>query len=517
MMAPAVLILVLFGLALRVAWFFTPAGYPDADEAVFGLMALHIQQGREHPLYFWDAHYGGTAASYLAAVGYSLIGMGAPALKSATLPFVAGYLCATYGMARLLLDARSALVALAVAAVPPATALTLSVKAAGGYPETLCFGSLVLLLAFRLPASAQSAHDLRRHLALLGLVGGFGLYIFPLIIPYLVVAGWFLYRHHRPALSKGNLAWLVAGGLAGVSPMLVYNLQHSGATVLRLGSRVFNVSRADAASAVDNPAMVITWLGQYVVGLPEHLASVVRNVGPLLDLDGATGLVVAWSLLGAGMLALARQRPETGSTSTDAPLGRWCALVAPVTLVFAWVAGLDRPRHLSPLFSLLPLGIAALYGKIAARRRILAHGLLVLVLAASAWTLAAEASRWPVKPVEPLVETMRQLDIRGAYADYEIAYLTMFATREAVLASPTAWSQAAGLLVDRTPEITREVDRLPNPAYVFFHDRDEALWFAEGLARRRIAFDRRRVGEFELFWNLSVPVRSADLPVSRGW
>ncbi|MDR7545242.1 MAG: hypothetical protein QN120_13440, partial [Armatimonadota bacterium] len=288
-MVPAAPILVLLGLTLRAVWFFTPAGYPDADEAVFGLMALHIQQGREYPLYCWGAHYAGTAVSYLAALGYSLIGMGVPALKGATLPFVAGYLGATYGIARLLFDARSALVALAVAAVPPATALTLSVKATGGYPETLCFGSLVLLLAFRLPASAQSAHDLRRHLALLGLAGGFGLYVLPLVTPYLVVAGWFLYRHHRPALSGGNVAWLAAAGLAGVSPMLVYNLQHSGATVLRLGSRVLNVSRADAAGAVDNPAMVVAWLGQYMAGLPEHLASVVRNVGPLLDLDGAAG------------------------------------------------------------------------------------------------------------------------------------------------------------------------------------------------------------------------------------
>lgn len=516
-MVPAALLLVFLGLALRAAWFYAPAGYPDADEAVFGLMALHIQQGREYPVYCWGAHYAGTAVSYLAALGYWVIGMGATALKGATLPFAAGYLASTYGIARLVLDARSALVALVVVAVPPATALGMSVKATGGYPETLCLGGLVLLLAFRLSSSTQSVGDLRRHLFLLGLAGGFGLYILPLVMPYLVVAGWFLYRHHRPVFSNGNLAWLAAGGLTGLSPMLVYNLQHSGATILRLGSRVLNVSKADVSNAADAPALVATWLEQYVAGLPGHLASVVGNVGPLLGLDGAAGPVVAWGLLGAGMLALARQRREAGPIATDGPLGRWCALVTLVTLVFAWAAGLNRPRHLVPLFSVLPLGIAALHRTIAVRRPVLAHGLVALVLAASSWTLAADASRWPVKPIEPLVETMRRLDIRGVYADYEIAYLTMFATREAVLASPTAWSQAAGLLVDRTPEITREVDRLPNPAYAFFQDRPEAGWFAEGLARRRITFDRRTVGDFVLFVNLSVPVRSTDLPVSDGW
>lgn len=511
------LIILLAGLLVRVAWLFTPAGYPDADEAVFGLMALHIQQGRDYPLYCWGAHYAGALVSYLAALCYWVFGMGAVALKSATLPFAAGYLVVTYGMARLMLDERSALVALLIAAVPPTAALTMSVKATGGYPETLCLGGLVLLLAFRLPAAVRSDTEMRRQLFLLGCVGGFGFYILPLITPYLVVALWFLYRHHRASLRRERAGWLASGCLLGASPLLLYNVQHSGATVLRLGSRVLNVSKAEALDPGAGPMAAAGWIGQYVAGLPEHLAALAGNVGPLLGLEFPGGALVAWGILGGSLLALARHQPDTGSPVESLRLGRWCAVFAVCVLVFAWVAGLNRPRHLVPLFSVLPLGLAVLYRLVAASRPMLARGLLAAVLTGLVWMLATDASRTMVKPVEPLVQAMRQLGARSLYADYEITYLVMFASKESVLASPTAWTQAPGLLADRTPEITREVDRLPNPAYAFFQGSDAAAWFADGLARRGISFARRPIDDFELFTNLSVPVRSNDLPVSRTW
>ncbi len=511
------LIILLAGLLVRVAWLFTPAGYPDADEAVFGLMALHIQQGREYPLFCWGAHYAGALVSYLAAVSYGVFGMGAVALKSATLPFAAGYLAVTYGLARLMLDERSALVALLIAAVPPTAALTMSVKATGGYPETLCLGGLVLLLAFRFSTKVRSVTETRRQLFLLGCVGGFGFYILPLIVPYLVVALWFLYRHHRASLLHGRIGWLAAGGLLGVSPLLLYNVMHPGATILRLGSRVLQVSKAEVLDPEAGPMAAAGWIGQYVAGLPVHLAALAMNAGPLLGFEFPGGALVAWVVIGGSLVALARRRPSIGWPVDDLRLGRWCATFAVCALVFAWLAGLNRPRHLVILFTVLPLGLAMLHRHVAASRPALAQGALAAALTGVLWMLAADASRSPVKPVEPLVQVLHQAGARSLYADYEISYLVMFVSKESVLASPTAWTQAPGLLADRTPEITREVDRLPDPAYAFFHGSDAASWFAEGLARRGITVVRRTVGDFELFTDLSVPVRSHDLPVSRTW
>ena len=58
----------LLSLALRLSYLFFLGDFIGADEAVGGLMALHIAQGREFPLLLWEAHYGGTLISYLGAL-----------------------------------------------------------------------------------------------------------------------------------------------------------------------------------------------------------------------------------------------------------------------------------------------------------------------------------------------------------------------------------------------------------------------------------------------------------------
>src|SRR5207302_7166571 len=122
-----------------------------------------------------------------------------------------------------------------------------------------CVGGLVLLLAFRLPRTAALSCNLRGHLFSLGFTGGFGFYILPLILPYLAVASLFLMRHRRTVLSHGGWVWVVIGGMLGVSPMLIYNLQFPGATVLRLGSRVLDVSKAEVLDSGFNLLTVAGW------------------------------------------------------------------------------------------------------------------------------------------------------------------------------------------------------------------------------------------------------------------
>ena len=505
------------GLLLRVVWIFTPAGVADADEAVFGLMALHILEGKDYPIYSWGAHYAGAMVSYLAALEYWAFGVGERVLKSATLPFVASYLAVTYGLARSMFDDRTALVALLLAAVPPTVALDVSIKATGGYPETLCFGGLVLLMTFRLPSAVSESGGRHRNLFLLGFTGGFGFYILPLILPYLAVASLFLLRHRRDVLGHGGWAWIAVGGMLGVSPMLIYNMQFHGATIVRLGSRVLDVSKAEALDPGMTVSTVAGWIMRYAGHLPERLFTILQNIGPLLGFETAIGAVLAGSIVIGAMLALWHHGGQDSRAGTGALWGRWCALLVPAMLLFALIAALDRPRHLIPLYSVLPLGVAALYARFRAARPRLAHVMLAALMAALAWDLAHSAVLSRLKPVEPLVRSAHQLGVRSLYADYEIAYRVMFASRETILASPTAWTQAPGLIADRTPDITRQVDSLPSPAYVFFREGPEAAWFAEGLARRHIAFVRQTIEPFELFTGLSAPVRSHELPVSKAW
>jgi hypothetical protein len=503
------------GLVLRFAWLFTPAGLPDGDEAVFGLMALHILDGRDYPIYCWGAHYAGALVSYLAALGFWLFGIGGVVLKSSTFPFAAGYLAVTFALARTVLDDGAARIALLLAAIPPAIPLTFSVKATGGFPETLFFGGLVLLLTFRLPRAPSQSGLCRGHLALLGFTGGFGFYILPLILPYLAVASTFLLLHRRRALERGGWAWLLAGALVGASPMLIYNIESPFATLLRLGSRVLNVSRDEALGPGTGVTTAAGWIVHYLSGFPARLPAILGNLGPLLGLKAAGGTVLACTIGAVSTLSLWRNvRPE-GHSAAGEPLARFCAWLVPTVLLFAWVTGLNRPRHLLPLYSVLPLGFAAFYGRIRVARPWAARAILILLLVIAGWDLVEAAPVPAGARVARLIQIAEQLEIRGMYTDYDTAYQVMFASREAILASPTAWAES--VISDRTPKITRQVDLLPNPAYVFGRGSAEAASFAQGLARRNISFTRHTAGPFELFTGLSMPVRSKMLPIGSDW
>jgi hypothetical protein len=63
--------------AARITYLLLPVGRAgDADEAVFGLMALKIAALKEFPAFCWKAEYAGTPVSYLAAILFKISGSG---------------------------------------------------------------------------------------------------------------------------------------------------------------------------------------------------------------------------------------------------------------------------------------------------------------------------------------------------------------------------------------------------------------------------------------------------------
>src|SRR5262245_26678022 len=63
-------------LALRLPWLLSPGFILDGDESIVGLMARHIAQGRELPVFFWgQAHYGFSLLETLpAALAFRMFG-----------------------------------------------------------------------------------------------------------------------------------------------------------------------------------------------------------------------------------------------------------------------------------------------------------------------------------------------------------------------------------------------------------------------------------------------------------
>jgi dolichyl-phosphate-mannose-protein mannosyltransferase len=168
------LFLILVGAALRIAFL----RYPllDSDQAVVGLMGIHILKG-ELPTFFWGQSYGGTLESFVAAFLFSLFGVSRLSLNVAPFLFSLLFLLSTWRLAGTVFDRRTGLAALALAAVPPMFLIWYSVLARANYIENLVFGNLLFLIAIRLARPGLRASDHLQTLGIYGFVAGFAFYM----------------------------------------------------------------------------------------------------------------------------------------------------------------------------------------------------------------------------------------------------------------------------------------------------------------------------------------------------
>ena len=207
-------------------------GWPttDSDEGTMGLMALHINTRGERPLFFYGQSYMGTIQAYLGALLFHLFGASVFSLRLGLLLLFTLFLLVMYLLLRLLYGQTFALVGLLLLDLGGPDLLKPQLLALGGYPETLLFGALSLLLAIWLArsASASAARPGWRRLSVYGALGltmGLGWWSDQLVFPLLVVAALLLVIFCRRELALRGLVALVAGLLVGLAPQFIYLMQ----------------------------------------------------------------------------------------------------------------------------------------------------------------------------------------------------------------------------------------------------------------------------------------------------
>ena len=283
----------------------------DSDEGTMGLMALRIGAGREIPFFFDGQSYMGTIQAYLGALLFHLFGASLVSLRLGLVLLFVLFLLVMYPLLRLLYGPRYALVGLLLLDLGGPDLLQPQLLALGGYPETLLFGALSLLLALRLAQSAPERLNTRR-LALYGALGltmGLGWWSDQLVFPFLLVAALTLAIFCRRELRwRGALALLV-GVLVGLAPQLLYLITQptantpSAVAALGQGGHTHASLIAQVGAHLFGALLValpnITGVGWLCPAptLPNGALAAPSTVGALACL----GLRAGWS---AGLLAL---------------------------------------------------------------------------------------------------------------------------------------------------------------------------------------------------------------------
>ena len=174
--------LALLALALKLALLLTSQSAPDGDEAIIGLMALHVTHG-SHPLFLYGQNYdaGAGVLAHAAGVVFSVAGASGMALKAVALVvWLALVAAATLALRRAAgtTSARSA--ALLLLFCP--TTVEWAMKARGGH--MLAALAIVIALACAWGAlERQTAHGGGGSVVLFGLSAAAAPWLHPSVLP----------------------------------------------------------------------------------------------------------------------------------------------------------------------------------------------------------------------------------------------------------------------------------------------------------------------------------------------
>ena len=205
----------------RVVILLTSQTHVHSDEAIIGLMAKHIEEGRSYPFYMYGQPYnaGASAEAYLASVPFAIFGAGVLALKSCIVVLSLACLALFYVTVNRLYDRRTAaLAALAFALCPSLLKWHFQVRGYSWY-----FLSLTLLVGLFWSIDSDAARNPRKTFVF-GLVSGLSVLCLELALIPVATLWALLTLRRRFTLTSAALGSL--GLIIGYGPAVVFNFTH---------------------------------------------------------------------------------------------------------------------------------------------------------------------------------------------------------------------------------------------------------------------------------------------------
>ncbi len=456
------------GAVLRVAHLLRTHSGLDSDEAVVGLMAKHILEGRELPVFYYGQHYFGALEAYLTAPFFALLGVSSWALR--IVPLLSSlFVAALVGLlARRLWNPQAAWLAAALASVPPLFSFNFQLLARGGFPESMALTLLLTWMAVQLMTPGWAT---RPRVFGFGLLTGLLLFVYqPILVPVTAFLLFSTVLRPRPSVTS-YLTW-TGGALLGASPLLLYNLAYPLATVLEAaGQKFLGMQRLEYQQT--------GLLNSLWTAMSRRLEDLLRGGDHLWTvLAGRPWSESGWAELLAGAFLLGmllaivwwsrRFLPPPGHRLDRARLPS--AAIPALLLALTLLAGFLRPRYLLLCFPLAVVLIAGLAGPLSKRHPLMPGLLLLLPITFALQQVRFLQSTDPSGHL-PLVECLQEAGVQRGYASYWLAYSVVFLSREEIILSPAADPQG----VDRYLPYTRQVKQA---------DQSAAVWIIDSPAHR---------------------------------
>jgi hypothetical protein len=464
----------------------------SSDQAIVGLMARHILEGRGHPVFYYGATYAGSLEAHGVAAVFAVFGPTRAAYAGAMAALALAIAGGTALVARRAFGSRAAFVALGYLAVPPFFFLYKALTSDGAYDSVALVAIGHLLTALAIEARAAAGRSVLAPVVLLGCLAGLGLWVTPACLPLTAAAvAWVAGRRLVRLRAAGPF---VSGAALGALPWFVWNARHGWASL-----RAAEAGRVDLAGFFANAKAFV------LVSLPILAGAARPNHEPGSPEEPFSGASVLAPLLLLLLLA-----PVFSRLNRDPHV----ALLVLTLLAVTGAALLSQrftskePRYLMAAYVIVPplLGAAAKWWLAARRRARVALGAALLLLVTHVGGYARAYVHGPVVndaqvtgPLDELAATLKRLGVRRVWASYWTSYRLAFETGEEILASPLPAED-----VVRLPGYAAAVKAAPDAAVVLLPPRTAC--FATWLDERGVTAVRTRAGAFTIFSSLPMDV-----------
>jgi 4-amino-4-deoxy-L-arabinose transferase-like glycosyltransferase len=351
-----ILFFCILGLIPRLILLFHNQAVIESDEAIVGLMGKHILEGRGIPVFYYGQAYMGSLEAIFAAISFFFFGVNNWALKLVPLFFSILLIAITYQIGLILSGRVTARIASLFLAIAPSPLIIWSLKARGGFIETLVIGSSAILITFIL--LLREAPDYRKDRSLwftISAILGLGWWTNNQIIFYIAPLGLVLFIRllmHKKFLNQlkitvGSILFFILGSL----PFWIFNLREKpkwpsfevlfGNTSGNYASKYFEDYWSTALPII--------------LGARQFWSDYETFSGAAL-----TAYLLYGLSLGLGFFLALRISPIT-SYNRKLPLLCLVLFLVFVPTIFSlssfgWLS--KAPRYLLPLYSILPLLLA---------------------------------------------------------------------------------------------------------------------------------------------------------------
>ncbi len=208
-------------------------GWPllNGDEAMMTVMAQHISEGKEHPIFYYGQNYLGTLEAYTGALLFKIFGFSVWSMRLGSVLFYTGFLICMYLITSRIFTKSFALVVLLLLSLGSQYVYSYQISPLG-YTELSFLCALLFLLAYALAANNPSYGRWLRPIGFLcwGILAGLLVWEQLVTAPYILVSGLLLLLCCWRSLLKGSIVFVALGLIIGAWPLISYNLHAAPGT-----------------------------------------------------------------------------------------------------------------------------------------------------------------------------------------------------------------------------------------------------------------------------------------------